>query len=102
LNFVYGHFNEIDEEQIEFYTFALRKYSLINFIEMVKLNISKVGENENFIKGNAHFLKYAMAYLRSRGIEDKKKEIAPKIKSAEVKKLKKRQEKFDKTNCSDA
>jgi len=82
LHFIFNHYNEIDEEQIDFFSFALRKYSLIGFVQMVKLNCKEIGENRNYIMGHAHYLKYAMAWLRSEKLEESKAKDAPKVKQA--------------------
>jgi len=102
LDFIYGHFKAIDEEQLEFFSYALRKYSMINFMKMVRLNIIDVGKNPYFIMGNANYLKYAMAYQRKLAVEAKINEVPKKVKNHELKKQKKLKDKFDSANAVDA
>lgn len=102
LDFIYGHFKAIDEEQLEFFSYALRKYSMINFMKMVRLNIIDVGKNPYFIMGNANYLKYAMAYQRKLAVEAKINEVPKKVKNHELKKQKKLKDKFDEANAVDA
>lgn len=101
-HFIFTHYNDIDEEQIDFFSFALRKYSLMGFVQMVKLNMKEIGENRNFIVGHAHYLKYAMAWFRSEKLEAVRALIAPKLKAGEAKRKAKRQVNFDRLNAVDA
>ena len=69
LHYVFTHFNEIDEEQLDFFSFCLRRYSLKGFVDMVRFNMEDVGRNTIFIKGHSHYLKYSMTWQISEKME---------------------------------
>lgn len=63
---MFGFFEEnlnvITEDQSDFYNFALRKFSIIQFIDMVRFNTSSIRQDKRFIKGLTNFLRNSVIY----------------------------------------
>lgn len=102
LNYVAVHFNEIDEEQLDFFSFSLRKYSMKSFVEMVMLNMEDIQANVFYIKGHSHLVKYYMSWQRTEQLDQVRAENTQKgLKKAQLKKLEKDRQKIYKLNNTD-
>lgn len=60
----------VDDDQTDFYNFALRKFSIIQFIDMVRFNQSNIRSDKRYVKGLTSFLKNAVVYERHKILED--------------------------------
>ena len=69
-NFIEKNLLTISEDQNDFYSFALRKFSLIHFIEMVRFNENVIRKDFRYVDGMGHFLKEALVYLRHNEIQE--------------------------------
>jgi len=89
-NFIQKNLEAIAEDQNDFYSFALRKYNIINFIDMANFNSVTFMQDKRYIEGYCNFLRCGLIYQRNSVIEEaileeKTKEM-PKVDAKKFKK----------------
>lgn len=70
-NFVLEHVKTIAYDQLDFCNFALRKYNIAEFVEMVRFNCERIQNNENISKGLCEYLKYGLRYQKLKPVLEK-------------------------------
>jgi hypothetical protein len=68
--FVKANINTMNEDQLDFFSFSLRKYSLSRFIDMVRFSTTTILKDKRYVEGLGYYLKSAIRYLRNKVLDD--------------------------------
>ena len=68
--FMHENLEEIFHDQNDFFNFPLRKFNMIEFMDMVRFNVDKMYDSKRFIRGYALYLRFALVYLRNKELEE--------------------------------